>query len=299
MLSFLLDKQLEKRQAMLLIFACASVWGLLWIPLRWLDGLGFHGLWAVLTFFLLPAPQLVRKTIRTIINDKKHRLVYLFAGGTLAAGFVLYSVGLIVGSVTKTALLFYLSPAWSSLLGMVFLSEPATLKRWAMIALGLVGCALILNPLGQSITIEASDWFGLLSGVAWSIGSVAIRRYPEADNITSTMALYLLGAVMILGALFIIKTPPPAPEQMLSGLPVVLIAALIFLPSTLIIIRVTQYISPGLVGLLMLSEAVFAILSAWILLGERLAQIQWLGGAIILFTAGMVVATEKDHSPPS
>jgi len=43
-------------------------------------------------------------------------------------------------------------------------------------------------------------------------------------------------------------------------------------------------------------EPLFAALTAWLLLGERLAALQWLGGALIVL--GMVAADLPVATPP-
>ena len=42
----------------------------------------------------------------------------------------------------------------------------------------------------------------------------------------------------------------------------------------------------------MISEAVVAVISAWLLLGERMAPMQWVGAALVLGTAVMVALTD-------
>ena len=71
----------------------------------------------------------------------------------------------------------------------------------------------------------------------------------------------------------------------------------IFLPTVLLLFRIMQYISPGLVGILMLSEALVAALSAAYFLGERLDPAQWLGAGLILATGVFVGIIEGRRSP--
>ena len=70
------------------------------------------------------------------------------------------------------------------------------------------------------------------------------------------------------------------------------------MPTVLIIFRVSQYVSPGLVGVLMLSEVVFAVVSAWWLLGEVLTIWQWVGMIAILGT-GTWLGLSADDEPVS
>ena len=41
----------------------------------------------------------------------------------MGIGFVLYGLGLMIASVTKTTVLFYLTPVWATLFAYVALSE--------------------------------------------------------------------------------------------------------------------------------------------------------------------------------
>ena len=87
------------------------------------------------------------------------------------------------------------------------------------------------------------------------------------------------------------------PDVMLitSALPVAFVVSVcIFLPSVLIILRVNQYVSPGLVGILMLSEVVVAALSSALLLGEYLDYWQWAGFVAIIAT-GAYIGVVSSH----
>ena len=68
--------------------------------------------------------------------------VYLMSGMCIGMGYTLYAVGLLVGSVSKTTVLFYLTPIWSTLLGMVFLGESPGIRRWGAIAMATSAVAL-------------------------------------------------------------------------------------------------------------------------------------------------------------
>ena len=59
-----------------------------------------------------------------------------------------------------------------------------------------------------------------------------------------------------------------------------------------------QYVSPGLVGILMLSEALVAAVSAAFWLGETLSVIQWVGVGVIL-TTGVLIGLFEGKSEPA
>ena len=293
MLTILFTQQLPKRQALLAVFLSSSIWGLLWIPLRLLDDLGYHDLWSTFAFMIIPILPLLIFAWPRMMRDTKHMPVYLLAGGLIGAGFGLYCTGLVIGSVTKTTLLFYLTPVWGSVLGMIFLGEKATISRWLANVLGLSGCVLILGINTGNIVLQGADALGFLAGFAWAFGGVVIRRFPDADFVTLVLWQYILGAIMALIALAVIGTPPPSLAQTIDGLGIAIITAIVFLPTMMLIFRISQYISPGLVALLMMSEVVFAVFSAMLLLNETLTPLQWIGATCILST-GLFVALSAE-----
>ncbi|MGB2323487.1 MAG: DMT family transporter [Candidatus Puniceispirillales bacterium] len=293
MLTTLFTQQLPKRQALLAVFISSTIWGLLWIPLRWLDNLGYQDLWSTFAFMCIPIVPLLIFAWPRMQKDRKHLPVYLLAGGLIGAGFGLYCTGLLIGSVTKTTLLFYLTPVWGSVLGMMFLGEKASISRWFANIMGLSGCVLILGINTGNIMLQGADALGFLAGFAWAFGGVLVRRFPDADFVVLTFWQYVLGSALTLVAIMMIGTPPPSVAQTIDGLTIAILTAFIFLPTMMLIFRISQYVSPGLVALLMMSEVVFAVFSAMLLLDETLTYLQWTGAACILST-GVFVAISSE-----
>ena len=282
-------RQHPPRQAFLLVFLSSAIWGLLWVPMHYLESIGLSGLWAVVLFHMLPAAAML-PYMRRLVVIGRHQWGQVFAAGLLmGAGFVLYSLGLVMASVTKTVVLFYMTPIWSSLLAFVWLGERAGFGRWVAIAGALVGCILTTAVHKDLAGFDRFDMFGLLSGLFWAIGSVIIRRYDRLDYRHITFLQYLLGGLIALLAALVFAGPMPALPIWLVAIPPAFVASsLVFLPTALLIFRIMQYISPGLVGILMLSEALVAAVSAAWLLGEILTSSQWTGVGLILATGAFV-----------
>ena len=292
-----LDKQMEKKTALISVFLCTSVWGILWIPLRYIEDLGLVSLWSNTFFILMAIPLLIYVSGRKLIADRDHHKVYFWAGLTIGLGFMFYTLGLLVSSVTKTTLLFYLTPVWSSILGIIFLGERGKPILWMAHGLGLLGLALIMNVNFSNLTFDPNDIWGFLSGVFWSIGSVIVRRYPKANYLALNLSHYSFAVLIgVIGILFM-GLPMPEWSSFAKALPVSFITScLIFLPAMVLIFRVTQYISPSVVGILMLSEVFFAIISASIFLGESMILLQWLGAGFIIATATIVTISEDQKT---
>ena len=289
MISSVFYRQHQPRQAFLLVFFSSAIWGLLWVPMRHLESIGLSGLWAVLLFHMLPAAAML-PFMRSLVEIGRHQWVPVLAAGLLmGAGFVLYSLGLVMASVTKTVVLFYMTPIWSSLLAFIWLGERAGFGRWVAIAGALVGCILTTAVHEDLAGFDRFDMFGLLSGLFWAIGSVIIRRYDRLDYRHITFLQYLLGGLIALLAALVFAGPMPALAGWLLAIPPAFVASsLVFLPTALLIFRIMQYISPGLVGILMLSEVLVAAVSAAWFLGEILTSSQWTGVGLILATGAFV-----------
>ena len=281
----LFTREYEQRHALVIIFLASSFWGVLWVPMRHIEAMGLSGLWVVVLFHFLPALAMLPLIVKTAPSSRRDWRQAAVAGALMGAGFVLYALGLIVASVTKTVILFYMTPIWSTVIAYFVLRERAGWGRWLAIAAALVGCALVTGVSRDELRFDPADLLGLLSGVFWALGSVMIRRYEGLSFLNISFLQYLFGGIMALIAALYLGDPVPQLNALLQAIPPTFLAsAVVFLPSALLIFRIMQYVSPGLVGILMLSEALVAAVSAAFWLGETLSSTQWIGVGAILAT---------------
>ncbi|MDB3895747.1 DMT family transporter [Alphaproteobacteria bacterium] len=281
----LFTREYEQRHALLIIFLASSFWGVLWVPMRHIEAMGLSGLWVVVLFHFLPAFAMLPLIVRTAPSSGSDWGRAAVAGALMGAGFALYALGLVVASVTKTVILFYMTPIWSTVIAYFVLRERAGWGRWLAIAAALVGCALVTGVSRDELRFDPADLLGLLSGLFWALGSVMIRRYDGLNFATVSFLQYLSGGIMALLAALYLGDPIPQLNAFLQAIPPAFLASVVvFLPSVLLIFRIMQYVSPGLVGILMLSEALVAAVSAAFWLGETLSSTQWIGVGAILTT---------------
>ena len=293
MLAHIFTRRYAHHHAMLIVFLASALWGILWMPMRYTESFGLSGLWVVTMFHLLPACAICPFVMRAYIADRQQWFVTALAGGLMGVGFVLYGLGLVVASVTKTTVLFYLTPVWATLFAYVLLSERFGIGRWLAIVGGVTGCLLVMRVNPLAFGYDNADLLGLIAGMAWAAGSVVIRRYPKADFLHITFMQYLIGGLLAGGAAIVMGDAIPAISHVLAALPIAFLAsAVVFLPAVLLIFRIMQYLPPGLVGILMLSEVLVAALSSLVFLHESLTLWQWGGVLAILATGVFVGMTE-------
>ena len=281
----LFTREYEQRHALLIIFLASSFWGVLWVPMRHIEAMGLSGLWVVVLFHFLPALAMLPLIVKTAPLSRRDWGRAAVAGAVMGAGFALYALGLIVASVTKTVILFYMTPIWSTVIAYFVLRERAGWGRWLAIAAALVGCALVTGISRDELRFDLADLLGFLSGLFWALGSVMIRRHDGLNFVHISFLQYLSGGIMALLAALYLGDPIPQINALLQAIPPAFLAsAVVFLPSALLIFRIMQYVSPGLVGILMLSEVLVAAVSAAFWLGETLSSTQWIGVGAILTT---------------
>ena len=281
----LFTREYEQRHALLIIFLASSFWGVLWVPMRHIEAMGLTGLWVVVLFHFLPALAMLPLIVKTMPSSRRDWGRAAVAGALMGAGFALYSLGLVVASVTKTVILFYMTPIWSTVIAYFVLRERAGWGRWLAIAAALLGCTLVTGVSRDELRFDPADLLGLLSGLFWALGSIMIRRYDGLNFVHVSFLQYLFGGIMALLAALYLGDPIPQLNAVLQAIPTAFLAAVVvFLPSVLLIFRIMQYVSPGLVGILMLSEALVAAVSAAFWLGETLSPMQWIGVGAILTT---------------
>jgi len=286
------------KTASIVLFASAAFWGLYWLPLRAIEEVGLSGTWSVAFFnacpLLVVIPFVVFRRATQMVNLRHAMMIGLFTG----IGLSLYASGLVLSTVIRATLLFYLTPIWSTIIGVIWLSEKLTAGRVAAIVLGLGGLWLLLSGNdGTAAPLNIGDLFALLSGVFWGLGAAWMKKYPEFPTAATTMFQFLvaLGFCSFL-ALFLFQAPIPPASVFQNAFAIAFVAsAFVLLPSLFAIFWASKRLFPGRVGVLMMSEALVAILSASLLLpSETMGAWQWVG-SIIIITACFVEVLTKDE----
>ena len=287
--------------ASVIMFISASLWGLYWMPLRYLEDLGMDGSWSVA---LLNVPAAIALLGLAAWQWGRHRpfvqkaiLIGFFTG----AGLALYGVSLVHSSVVRATLLFYLTPVWSTLIGVIWLCERATWQRWAAIAAGLTGLLLMMSG-GGSVPLNIGDAFAILSGMFWAVGASLIVRHSDVPvpGMVAVQFVFTALIAILLGVATATASwmPPPMPLLIEAGPTLLGISIILFLPAVCVIFWVQKFLFPGRAGLLMMSEALMAVVSASLLLPEeQMSLVAWIGAAMIVSACLIEVLLAPQQAP--
>ena len=267
-----------------LVFFSASLWGLYWIPLRYLGEQGVGGGWAVALLNMPAAIVLVLIVLRRWASHRGQLRRAIAIGVFTGFGLALYASGLIYSSVIRATLLFYLTPVWATLIGIVWLGERACWQRWAAISVGFGGLTLLVSG-GGPVPLNIGDLFAFFSGVFWAFGAAMIMRFGAVPVPGMTMfqfAFTTLGAILLGYLAGIVELP--SGDAVTRVMPMAtLISIVVFLPAVWVLFWAQKFLFPGRVGLLMMSEVLTAVITASLLLPEeRMSMIEWIGAALIV-----------------
>lgn len=266
----------------------AALWGTIWYPYRVLHAQGVGGVWALLLSEAV-ATSIAILVFRHHLSGMTARVrcgrllwIALFAGICNVA----FIVGTIKGEIMRVTLLLYLSPLWTVVLSRWLLNERLNRYGAAVIALALGGALVMLwHPeAGAPWPQGVADWLGLIAGVAYATYNVLVRKASDIAVPQKSFAA-LAGTLLVAGVLipFGVEDAPTAISS----------ASMLWLLATgAVLFALAPIVQYGLVRLsanravvILLSELIFAAITAWWLAGETMGPREWLGGSLIALAA--------------
>jgi drug/metabolite transporter (DMT)-like permease len=282
--------------ASLALMLGGALWGVIWIPIRALEGQGLPGAWPGMLIYaatlLLLFPLLVIRWRHILARFG----ALAFCGLGTGAAFSFYATSILLTDVVHAILLFYLTPVWGTLLGIALLGERLTLPRIAALCLGLGGLAVVLGgDAGLPWPRNTGDWLALAAGLAWAIGTFGIYR-TKAIAVADQMLAFMVGALVVTGAILLLGGDTMggaiAPMALISNAGWGLLIAFYVAPMLLLTLWPATRLTPGRVGLLLMTDVIAAVASAAWLAGEPFGAREILG-SLLMISAALVEVLGK------
>ncbi|HJQ67212.1 MAG TPA: DMT family transporter [Gemmatimonadales bacterium] len=271
-----------------LLFACL-LWGISFVvvklALESASPLAFAAIrFALATLVLAPFVRLRQRFSRAELTDGA--LLSLLLG----IGFLAQTTGLQWTTPSRSAFLIALSSVLAPAIAAVALRERPRVAL--VVALALAGTGVFFLSAPESGGLNRGDALTLITAVLYgghivATGVVARRHDPLRLvwlEIAGTTVLAALGAVLI--------------EDVRLNWSPRFTAALVYtaigatVVTLLLQMKAQRYMTAARASVLFCSESLFAAITSWLVLGERLSSVQWLGGGLIL--VGMIVVELKN-----
>lgn len=288
MLSTLSSQPTSQHFAALSCIVAAILWGLLWYPVRILDGMGISGLWSTLIIFSSAMLVLLPACARARGELLKHKLDYiligLFAGWT-NLGFIL---AMLEGEVVRVLLLFYLSPIWSILLAILILRERITRLSFFALILAMTGAVLMLwdADLFFNEAISLADIYAITSGMAFACTNIVIRKIGETPIVLKMGASWLGVIVVTVCAMLLTRVSMPEMTFNSGALALLMGFPFMFIMTWTALYGVTK-LPIQRSSVIFLLEVVAGAVSAALLTSEIVSRFEYIGGVLII-SAGLL-----------
>ena len=267
----------------------AMVWGVSWWPFQTLQAQGLHPLWATSLVYGLCLVVVWALRPQAARGWRQHPWLWLLilASGRTNVGF---NWAVTIGDVVRVVLLFYLMPAWSILIAWWLLGEKPTRRAGLRLVLALAGVAIVLKKPDTPWPVPEStaDALALMGGFCFALTNALLRKLHDSPEPARMLAMFGGGAVMatltaLAGVGLGMMEPFPAVST--AWAPQVLLLSLAFLIGNMALQYGAAKLTAQTTALVMLSEIVFASLSAVWLGGAQLSANTLWGGSLIVCAA--------------
>ena len=202
----------------------------------------------------------------------------LVAGIFLGIGFSAYVFAMYHTTVANTLFIISTETIFLALFGYIFLKEKINLVTLFSIIMGMSGVLLII---GSSFSIQSSSQFfgniiAFIMPISFAVLIVIVRKYPKVDMVPSQ---FIAGIFAALIGYFIAGKLSISLNDLFLGF----LAGTFQIGFGFIMITIGSRTTPAaVVGILMLTEAVFGPVWAWLFINEIPPISVIIGGSIII-----------------
>ncbi|MBK9237790.1 MAG: EamA family transporter [Rhodoferax sp.] len=277
----------------------ALVWGVSWWPFRTLQEHGLHPLWATALIYLVALTCMPLARRAGWRGWGRYPLLWLLA---VAAGLtnVGFNWAVTIGDVVRAVLLFYMMPAWVVLLGWPLLGERPTRRSLLRLILALTGMVVVIKVPSSPWPVPGSlaDWLALAGGFCFALTNVLLRRLGQCPAESRMLAMFGGGTLMasaaaLLGMHLGLVGAPPAPSA--AWVYLALGVSLAFLAGNLALQYGAARLRASTTSVIMLSEVVFASVSAVLLGAGEWSSRTVVGGCLIVLASLLALMDKSAH----
>ena len=295
----------------LLLLLGAVIWGAAFAAQRaGMDHVGpftFSGVRMLLAgIVMIPASMLSRRKAGpvTVEVQKKQRRGGLICGLLLFFATSLQQIGLVYTSAGKAGFITALYVVLVPVAGWVFLRKQPGKMIWAGVGLAVIALYLLCVP-AEGFVIEKGDALLLGCAVCFTGQILCVDHYaPQVDGLTLARDEFLItGALSMIIAVF---TEEIRMDGILeAAFPIIYSGVFSGAVGYSLQIIGQRDVNPTVASLVMCLEAVFAVLTGAILLGERMTGRE-IAGCVLMFCAVILAQlsaafkgnrTQKERKP--
>ena len=280
----------------ILLVSAAMIWGLSFVAqkqgMEFVEGFTFNGIRSLIGGIVL-LPIILFRSLKNPVKlppaekktSRKESLKgILIVGGMLCIGSNLqqFAFGYIepgkVGFIT--ALYMLLVP----LISFILYKKKQPFTTWVGVILGVGGLYMICMGSSSSFSLGKGELLALLCSIAFALHIIVIDKYASTiDCIVLSCGQYMVTGVISCILMFIFEKPDIG-NIMHAAVPILYAGIMSCSCAFTFQIIGQKYTEPTLASMLLCLESVFSVIFSFLILGERMTTIEYLGCAV-MFTA--------------
>ncbi len=276
----------------------ATLWGVVWYPLRLLEEQGLVGTWSALVSYGAALGVFLWVFVRDFSALKQNALPLLLMG--LSAGWcnVAFIMAVLDGNVVRVLLLFYLSPFWAVCLGWLLLGEKLDARSLQVFVIAVAG-ALIMrwnDDIGMPWPRDRADWLAVSAGFAFALSNVFVRRMQDVCVLLKSVCSWSGNVLVALVWIVISQVGVPDVAPQVYGW-AILLGLAGFLIMTLTVLYGVTRMPVHRSAVILLFELVAGAVSSLLLTDEVILLREWIGGVMIILAAWLAARIHAGDEP--
>ncbi len=264
----------------------ASLWGVVWYPMRLLEARGLSGIWLSLVLYaaaLFASLPRTARALRALGDDPRHMGALMLAAGWTNIAFI---EAVLTGNILRVLLLFYLAPLWATLMGWFLLHERPSPLGWTSLGVALSGALVMLwdASVGLPWPGSPSDWYALSSGFAFAASMVITRKAQHLSIEAKILAVFAGVSLLAMVILLVshIAAPQASTATYLGGAALGVVGILVM---TALVQYGVTHLPVYRSSVLALIELLAGAVSQQLLTDEPVTVQEWVGGVFIVVGA--------------
>lgn len=274
-------------KAQLALVGICAVWGLTFTMVQ--DAIAILPAFAFLAYRFAAATAIVgvvfRRSLRAL--PREGWIAALVMGCFLSAGYVTQTLGLEHTTPSDAGFITGMMVVITPVLGAVFLRQRISGTAWAAAAVSALGLYL-LSGVGGHFTLRGNGLV-FLCAVSFALHILATDRAARRFDIGALLTVQLAVASLVPLVVALAKQDLPAPHGGRVWLALVVTAVFASALGFFVQTYAQRHAPPARTALILASEPAFAGLFGYLLAGDRLAAVAWLGAGLIMAS---IVAVE-------
>ena len=264
----------------------ATLWGVVWYPLRLLEEQGLSGAWSALISYAAALSLFVWVFVRDFSDLRRNTLPLLLMSLSVGWTNVAFIMAVIDGNVVRVLLLFYLSPFWAVVLGWLMLDERLDSRSLQVFVIAVIGAFIMLwnEQIGMPWPADRADWLAVSAGFAFALSNVYVRRMQDVGVLLKSACGWSGNVMVALAWIGLSQTGIPVVAGAVYG-GAVLLGLGGFMVMTLAVIYGVTHMPVHRSAVILLFELVAGAVSSLLLTDEVILLREWIGGGMIILAA--------------